>query len=115
MYRWFVVPLGALVAALAIATTSLPATAAAPPRLAGPWYTPKELKALIAYSNAAFSGKVRLLAGSSPTTRGPVPTLTPEERRALDRYANASFAEKQRILAGEARQLRRAGVAPWLG
>ena len=35
------------------------------PRLAGPWYTPKELKALIAYSNASFTEKKKLLAGTS--------------------------------------------------
>jgi hypothetical protein len=34
-------------------------------RLAGPWYTPNELKALIAYSNASFEQKKVLLARTS--------------------------------------------------
>ena len=34
-------------------------------RLAGPWYTPKELKALIAYSKASFAQKKKVLAGTS--------------------------------------------------
>lgn len=31
--------------------------------LAGPWYTPQELRALTAYSNASFAQKKALLAG----------------------------------------------------
>jgi hypothetical protein len=40
-----------------------------PPLLAGPWYTPQELKALNAYSHASFQKKA-LLAGANaaPTT-----------------------------------------------
>jgi len=37
-------------------------------RLAGPWYTPQELKALIAYSNAPFTKKQALLAGGEPSS-----------------------------------------------
>jgi hypothetical protein len=37
-------------------------------RLAGPWYTPQELKALIAYSNASFTEKQALLAGAEPSS-----------------------------------------------
>ena len=33
--------------------------------LAGPWYTPKELKALIRYSNASFAEKQAILAGTA--------------------------------------------------
>jgi hypothetical protein len=33
--------------------------------LAGPWYTPQELKALIAYSNASFAQKKAMLGGST--------------------------------------------------
>ena len=35
--------------------------------LAGPWYTPQELKALVAYSNASFAQKKALLAGAEVT------------------------------------------------
>ena len=34
-----------------------PATRHPTPRLAGPWYTPAELEALIAFSNATFAGQ----------------------------------------------------------
>jgi hypothetical protein len=37
--------------------------------LAGPWYTPQELKALIAYSKASFAQKKALLGGTEP---GPI-------------------------------------------
>jgi hypothetical protein len=55
---------------LAIAVIGLvPVAAAAPSRpakpLAGPWYTPAELKALIRYSNASFPEKQRILAGET--------------------------------------------------
>jgi len=96
MYR-----LATLVAAFAVATTTVAAAAQAHSnRTAGPWYTPKELKALIAYSNASFANKQRILGGERPIALA-VPTLTPKERAALDVFANASFAEKQRILAGK--------------
>lgn len=39
-----------------------------PNRLAGPWYTPQELKALVAYSNASFAEKQALLAGAEPSS-----------------------------------------------
>jgi len=38
-------------------------------RLAGPWYTPQELKALIAYADATTAQKRVLLAGRSLRTR----------------------------------------------
>jgi hypothetical protein len=40
-------------------------------RLAGPWYTPSELEALIVYSNASFAEKQAMLAGTArrPTAR----------------------------------------------
>jgi hypothetical protein len=73
---------------LVAAALILPAAQAKPRPPAGPWYTPKELKALIAYSNASHG-----TAGGY--------SLTATERAALDTYANASFTNKQRILAGE--------------
>ena len=36
--------------------------------LAGPWYTPQQLRALIAYSNASFAQKKAILAGASPSS-----------------------------------------------
>jgi len=61
MHRRFVVPLF-VVAAVTVAATSLPAIAAGPPpRLAGPWYTTKELKALDRYAQASFSERQRIL------------------------------------------------------
>ena len=75
--------------------------------LAGPWYTPQELKALIAYSNASFAQKKAMLAGSTApsvaTNRGLVlarPRYTPRELKALIAYSKASFAQKKAILAG---------------
>jgi monoamine oxidase len=54
---------------LVVAVTLVPAVAGASPPaakpLAGPWYTPTELKALIRYSNASFAEKQRILAGES--------------------------------------------------
>jgi len=103
MYR--LVPLAV---ALTVAATTAPAFASArslPP--AGPWYTPKELKALEIYANASFAEKQRILAGgvaavSRARSLPPAsPWYTPKELKALEIYANASFAEKQRILAGE--------------
>jgi len=43
-------------------------------RLAGPWYSPHELEALIAYSNASFAEKQAILAGTArqPAARTPV-------------------------------------------
>src|SRR5689334_3903041 len=38
--------------------------------LAGPWYTPEELKALIRYSNASFVEKQRILAGETVSQAG---------------------------------------------
>jgi len=40
-------------------------------RLAGPWYTPQELNALIAYSHASFAEKQALLAGAEPSSIDP--------------------------------------------
>lgn len=77
-------------------------------RLAGPWYTPHELKALVAYSDASMTRKQALLA-SGPATHASgasrrlavgAPRYTPEELKALVAYSNASFAEKRAILAG---------------
>jgi hypothetical protein len=75
--------------------------------LAGPWYTPQELKALIAYSNASLAQKKAILAGrtaaSVATNRALVlagPRYTPRELTALVAYSNASFAQKKAILAG---------------
>ena len=54
---------------LVAATGLMPATAGASSHpakpLAGPWYTPAELKALIRYSNASFAEKQRILAGDA--------------------------------------------------
>lgn len=75
--------------------------------LARPWYTPQELQALIAYSNASFAQKKVMLAGSTTpsvaTNRGlvlPRPRYTPQELKALIAYSKASFAQKKAILAG---------------
>ena len=76
--------------------------------LAGPWYTPKELKALNAYSEASFTQKKALLAGSdaAPTTAdgGTItlagPRYRPQELKALIAYSKASFAQKKALLAG---------------
>jgi hypothetical protein len=73
---------------LVAAALIVPAAQAKPRPPSGPWYTPKELKALIAYSNPSHN----TVGGYS---------LTAKERAALNAYANASFANKQRILAGE--------------
>jgi heme A synthase len=58
-----------LVVAVVAATALVPAATGAPSRvtkpLAGPWYTPKELKALIRYSNASFAEKQAILAGTA--------------------------------------------------
>ena len=58
---------------LVVAATLVPAAAGASPSapkpLAGPWYTPEELRALIRYSNASFAEKQRILAGD--------PTVSP--------------------------------------
>jgi hypothetical protein len=57
---------------LVVAVTLVPAAAGASPPatkpLAGPWYTPEELKALIRYSNSSFAEKQRILAGDSPVS-----------------------------------------------
>jgi hypothetical protein len=76
--------------------------------LAGPWYTPQELKALSAYSNASFAQKKALLTGSNPAPitadNGPVAPAglryTPQELKALIAYSKASFTQKKAILAG---------------
>jgi len=60
MHRRFVVSLF-VVAAVTVAAMSIPAIAAGPPRLAGPWYTTKELKALDRYAQASFSERQRIL------------------------------------------------------
>jgi hypothetical protein len=49
--------------------------------LAGPWYTPQELKALIAYSNASFAQKKAILAGADATS-GETKNGAPFTRRA---------------------------------
>jgi hypothetical protein len=58
-----------LVLLVVAATGLVPAAAGASTRpakpLAGPWYTPEELKALIRYSNASFAEKQRILAGDT--------------------------------------------------
>jgi hypothetical protein len=58
MYR-----LTVLSAAILVTVCSVAGAQTQPKRLAGPWYTPQELKALIAYSNATFVEKQRILAG----------------------------------------------------
>jgi hypothetical protein len=73
---------------LVAAALIVPAAQAKPRPPSGPWYTPKELKTLIAYSNPSHN-----TAGGY--------SLTAKERAALNAYANASFVNKQRILAGE--------------
>lgn len=57
--------LAVAVGATSSATASGHRHQAAETRLAGPWYTPQELKALITYSNASFHQKRKLLAGAS--------------------------------------------------
>ena len=77
-------------------------------KLAGPWYTPPELKALIAYSNASSAQKRTLLAGrkTSNASSGSFeaalagPRYTPSELKALVAYSKASFAQKKALLAG---------------
>ena len=83
---------------LVSATTALGANGQGAKPLAGPWYTPTELNALIAYSNASLAQKRTLLNGAPPAG----PSYTAAERNALIAYSNASFAEKQRILDGGA-------------
>ena len=58
MYR-----LAVLVTSIFVALPFAAGAQPQPKRLAGPWYTPQELKALIAYSNATFAEKQRILAG----------------------------------------------------
>ena len=77
---------------------ALPA-AAQTHRLAGPWYTQSELKALKAYAAGSFAEKQHMLGATHAAAAWH--SLTARERHALDVYANASFAEKQRILAGQ--------------
>jgi hypothetical protein len=54
-----------LVLAVTLVPAAAGASAPATKPLAGPWYTPKELKALIRYSNASFAEKQRILAGDA--------------------------------------------------
>jgi hypothetical protein len=76
--------------------------------LAGPWYTPQELKALSAYSNASLAQKKALLTARNPAPvtadSGPValagPRYTPQELKALIAYSKASFTQKKAMLAG---------------
>ena len=71
--------------------------------LAGPWYAPHELKALIAYSKATLPQKKALLAGTTVTGKAAAfagPRYTPQELKALIAYSKASFAQKQVLLAG---------------
>jgi hypothetical protein len=57
-------------------------------RPAGPWYTPKELKALIAYANASSSATARVVDHRSPDTIDAVAhgavTTQPVELRSPD-------------------------------
>jgi len=78
---------GIVAVVLAAVAVSAPASqAAAPLPAAGPWYTPTELNALVAASNAR-------------ATRTPaVHRYTRAELRALVAYGNASFAQKRAIL-----------------
>jgi len=88
-----------LLVALALAVCGLSVARAAgggrqaETRLAGPWYTPHELEALIAYSNARA---IRSTGPAAARVRG----YTPAELKELIAYSNASFAEKKAILAG---------------
>ena len=54
--------------------------------LAGPWYTPQELKALTAYSNASFAQKKALLAGGNAARHDALGADARQivERRAFD-------------------------------
>jgi len=72
--------------AVAVSAPGSQAAGALPP--AGPWYTPSELHALVAASNARVT--------RTPAVR----RYTRSELRALVAYGNASFAQKQAILAG---------------
>ena len=86
----------ALLAVVAGAVSAQAAGAArGKPALAGPWYTPAELSALIAYSNAPRAtptgSRTRVLAG---------PSYTPEELNALKAYAAASFEGRKALLDG---------------
>jgi len=55
-------------AVLVPASTGASSRPAKPP-LAGPWYTPQELQALIRYSNASFAERQRILAGDTTVKR----------------------------------------------
>lgn len=79
-------------------------------RLAGPWHTSQELKALIAYSKASLAQKKAILSESTAApgtaSKGSVPLAgpwyTPGELKALIAYSKASLAQKKAILAGNA-------------
>ena len=58
-----------LVAAAVLVPTSTGSSSGPAKPLAGPWYTPQELKALIKYSNASFDEKQRILAGDTTVKR----------------------------------------------
>src|SRR5213593_1995765 len=62
----FVLLLVSVVLVSATPTGAAPRGHAVETPLAGPWYTPQELKALSAYSNASFAQKKALLTGSNP-------------------------------------------------
>jgi hypothetical protein len=71
--------------------------------LAGPWYTPHDLKALIAYSKATFPQKQALLGRNAATDKTAVfagPRYTAQELKELIAYSKATFAQKQVLLAG---------------
>lgn len=53
------------IAVVGLVPAAAGASSAPAPPLAGPWYTPEELKALIRYSNASFAEKQRILAGET--------------------------------------------------
>jgi len=84
---------------VAAAATATPVGRAAGQPPAGPRYTPEELKALIAYSNASFAEKKAILAGvtgrnSARHGSAPLagPWYTPEESKALIAYSSARAA-----------------------
>jgi len=91
-----------LVTAAAISPIARAGSAEPASRHAGPWYTPQELKALVAYGNASFADKTELLAGRTRVDSTGVgrhvrlagPWYAPQELTRLDAYANARSAQK---------------------
>jgi hypothetical protein len=64
--------------------------------LAGPRYTPQELKALIAYSKASFAEKKALLAAAEPKNGVPFVTPTPTASFAGEAKNAVPFTTQQR-------------------